>query len=127
MATAFPPSTCNPDTLLKDYPCLQCLDEKQLWAALILILSSICNEGTPSTADELVAASPCWPCYNDKQLMQILISKLAGYAVDNGWLVAGDVADVAGCIVCIDSIHKLKAIALAQFCCMIEGLPAEVL
>jgi hypothetical protein len=125
MARAFT-FTCDPDAFLKEYPCIKCLDKKAKLAVLALILSSICNTGTPSSANELVADAKCWACYNEDEMMTILINLLADYAIGAEFLTVGGLSDIAACINCVDNEHMLKAIILKQFCCLISNEANEL-
>lgn len=117
MARSSTDITCVPSETLGAFPCTDCLNDHQKLALLALLLSAIVNTGTPSSATTLATNAACWKCYDDSSLLSIIVNFFAQYAIAEGYLVAGDLRQLAACLDCEDT-KTLKAI-IAQLLCEI--------
>lgn len=106
-------STCTPNDILDEAPCLSCLSLHELMAVLVYLLSVL--EGTytlPAQLSALLDASACHKCTSDKQKLEgidaILASELTQETVEQ-------LRDRIRCMVCLDP-DSLKAAAIYLIC-----------
>lgn len=102
--------TCDPKSLLDSSPCLACLSEHEMLAALVGVLALAAGKTAAETMDE----SKCFTCLSDKQLLQALITKIGNDALGEGNTVQ-DVIDTFHCLVCATP-KQLKAALIQQLC-----------
>jgi hypothetical protein len=73
---------------LADFPCTQCLSDKELLLILAIALCLILS--TEPEADcvlrNLENVGGCENCYSDRQILEILVKEIIGYGVDNGYI-----------------------------------------
>lgn len=102
--------TCTPSSLLDSVPCLKCLSEKELLAALVGILALSLDK----TFDEAIAESACFTCMSDKQMLEALVILMGNSLLGEG-SSAADVVEQMHCLVCA-SKKQLLAASLYLLC-----------
>lgn len=102
--------TCTPSSLLASEPCIKCLSEKEMWAAIVAILAL--NAGK-SVKDAMKDAA-CFNCMTDSQMLQAALTILGNNLLGETKSLT-DVLNLMKCLVCT-SEHQLKAAALKMFC-----------
>lgn len=115
--------SCTFDTNLKGYPCTPCLDHKEKLAVMVLLMSSMCNRGTPSDAHTIADLSVCNACYNEEEILGIILNILADYAIEAGYIryTTGELRALAACLYCYDE-HMLWAMLATLFCCHLQNV-----
>lgn len=102
--------TCTPASLLASEPCIKCLSEKEMWAAIVAILAL--NAGkTPAT---VMREAACFNCMSEKQMLQGALTVLGSQLLGAETTVSAVLATM-NCLVCA-SESRLKAAALKLFC-----------
>lgn len=103
--------TCTPASLIDSTPCLKCLSEKELLAALVALFAAQADK----TVEEVTEESACYKCLSDKQLLQSLVTILGNTLLGEGETPSSVIEDYH-CLVCLPE-HDLKA-ALVRLICV---------
>lgn len=101
---------CTPSSLLASSPCLACLSERQLLAAMVGIVAI----NTEQSVEDVLKSSSCFMCMSKKQMLQALVT-IMGNQLLGEQTSAQDVIDATKCIQCAPEKQLLAAI-LYQFC-----------
>lgn len=113
--------TCTPSSLLNSVPCMACLSEKQMLAALLAIISLAESKTIPDLLDE----SACFTCMSKKQMLQGLVTVMGNDLLGRDFSDADVIARVK-CLECASQKQILAAL-LYLFCqsvtFSIEALP----
>lgn len=94
----------TPKGLIGANPCLQCLSEKELLAALAGVMAT----GASVSMDSLIQSSKCFNCLSKKEMLQGIIS-IVGQSVLVGHTVSEVIQDMH-CLVCAPEKQLLAAI-----------------
>lgn len=111
--------TCTPDILANAYPCLKCVPESELLAALVAILCLI-NGGT-CDADSVQDDASCMKCLNEHEMFEAIVTVLYNYGISTGAITTGTLLELAGCGLCLDE-KVLKAALVRQICAFFNSL-----
>lgn len=110
------PSECSdPSAALKQYPCLQCLSEKELKAVLVLALA----EAVSDTVPEILEASKCLTCLSPKQRLQSLVSILGGVYLSGSTVT--EIREDIKCLIC-GSDTMIDSALLYEICKLFTSL-----
>ena len=101
---------CTPSSLLKSEPCIKCLSEKELWAAIVAILAISAGQ----TAKTAMNNAACFNCMSEQQMLQGVVTILGNQLLGAGTSPATVLASM-NCLVCA-SESRLKAAALKLLC-----------
>lgn len=112
MAVAENP--CTPNALLDNFPCFQCLSEKELLAVLVLALATGNGNDLSTDLDALMQNSACNACMTDKQMLEAVTALFANYYLTEGFTIA-DIRDDIKCLLCVDP-KRLKAMLTYLIC-----------
>lgn len=93
----------TPSSLLASVPCLQCVSEKELIAALVAILAAAQSK----TVAEAMSESSCFKCLSRKEMLQALVTLMGNELVGEGGLDTV-LADYR-CLPCTDTKALLAA------------------
>jgi hypothetical protein len=110
---------CTPSSLLASNPCMACLSEKQLLAALVGIMAQSLEESLP----DVLKNSACFMCMSKKQMLQALVSIVGNSALGDSESPQS-VIDTYHCLVCA-SEKQLQAAFLWLLCHGFEFTRAE--
>lgn len=91
-------------------PCLQCLSEKELLAALVGILALALDK----TFNQALTESACFTCMSEKQMLQAFVTLMGNYLLGEN-NTAADVVEQMHCLVCAPR-HQLLAASLYLLC-----------
>ena len=108
--------TCTPSALLAVDPCLGCLSEKELLAALVGVMAT----GYGITVPNTLKNSACFTCLSKKQMLQALVS-----IIGNELMTEGDIGSLISSISCLEcaSEKQLLAALLYLICNNLELTP----
>lgn len=95
----------TPSGLTGANPCLQCLSQKELLAALAGVMAT----GAGISMNSLIQSSKCFTCLSDKEMLQGLVS-IVGQSVLTGGATVSDVIEQMHCLVCASEKQLLAAI-----------------
>lgn len=105
--------TCSPPSeLLKVYPCLACLSEKELLAVIVLSMA----QASPLHANNvalLLSDSACFTCLSKKQRLQALAALLGNMGL--GTKTVPEIRDAIKCLLC-GTPNQLWSAALFLYC-----------
>ena len=101
---------CTPSSLMNSSPCLACLSEKQMLAALLAIISLSTSQEVPT----ILKNSACFMCLSKKQMLQGLVT-IMGNQLLGAEFSAEDVVARVKCLQCA-SQKQLTAALLYSFC-----------
>lgn len=104
------PFDCTPSSILASTPCVACLSEKELLAALVAIIAV----SKSKTLKQVLEDSACFTCMSDKQLLQAIVV-IFGNGLLGETHTIQEVIDEMHCLVCA-SDKQLKA-SLVQLLC----------
>lgn len=113
--------TCDKDELLAAFPCVKCLSEHQLIAALVLILCKIVGQSERANCDPayLLSGSACLTCLSEKQMLEAIVALFAQAGIDAGVMEAEtDLREDIACLMCLTP-RQLMAIIINKLC---EGI-----
>jgi hypothetical protein len=96
--------TCTPSELLKLNPCLPCLSEKELLAALVGIFAAV----EEHEVAEVMRNSACFTCMSKKQLLVGLVSLMGQGLLDRQ--TVPEIIDDIRCLECASEKQLLAAI-----------------
>jgi len=103
---------CTPKSLLASNPCLACLSEKELLAALVAIFAST-DENYATNLKLLMQDSACFTCMSKKQMLQALITVMGSKLL--GQRTVAQVIAQYKCLVCSNE-KTLQAALLYMLC-----------
>lgn len=119
--------TCTPDGLLSGTvagtPCLLCASDRQLIAALALIMCKLAGASSRAdcTVETLGPDAACFACMDDHQMFAAFVSMMLTYAVFLGYMEAdGTLLHDAACLTCADP-KLVRAIILQKMCVFIDA------
>ena len=101
---------CTPVSLMQSVPCLQCLSDHELLAALLGILL----ESTGETVAEVMKASSCFTCLSKKQMKQAFVTLMGNNVLGEATSLQGVLKQMA-CLRCANDTQLYAAI-LYEFC-----------
>lgn len=110
---------CTKEGLVETYPCLQCLNNSELWAVLVMILATINNKDVSTDLNEMMEDAACIACLTDKQLFEGLV-KVIGFGVINPETPMDEIRADVKCLLCVDP-KMIKAMALKEFCTWMQA------
>lgn len=93
----------TPASLLGSVPCLQCVSEKELLAALVGILATAQSK----TGAEALSESACFKCVSRKEMLQMLVTMMGNELVGEAGLAT--VISEYKCLSCADEKTLLAA------------------
>ena len=96
--------TCTPSELLKLNPCLPCLSEKELLAALVGIFAA----AEEHAVTDVMKSSACFTCMSKKQLLVGLVSIMGQGLLDRQ--TVPEIIDDIRCLECASEKQLLAAI-----------------
>ena len=102
---------CTPSSLLASTPCLACVSETQLLAALVGIFATAAEKEIPAVLKD----SACFTCMTKKQMLQSLVT-IAGNDLLGERYSAQDVLDSIRCIGQCSTEKQLLAALLYLLC-----------
>lgn len=102
--------TCTPASLIESTPCLKCLSEKELMAALLGIYAAAAEK----TVKSVLVDSACFDCLSKKQMLQALVT-LAGNDLLGERNTVQDIIDEITCLECAGE-KKILAALLYLLC-----------
>lgn len=91
------------------FPCLQCLNESELIALLVLMMSEESGYTLPQDTNKLLNDSACLTCLSDKQLLQSLVALAANDMLDQD-TTANQLREKMKCLVCASRKQLYAAI-----------------
>jgi len=101
---------CTPSSLMASNPCLACLSEKELLAALVGIFAI----SEDLTIAQMLKSSACYKCLSKKQMLQALVT-ISGNNMLGESRTVPDVIAMIKCLECSD--EKSLLAALLWFIC----------
>lgn len=104
------PFVCTPSSLLASSPCLACLSEKQMLAAIVGINAIAMEQAVPDALRD----SSCFMCLSKKEMLQALVTILGNQLLGEG-TTGQELIDSTKCLQCASEKQLLAAI-LWQFC-----------
>lgn len=104
---------CTPSGLLAANPCLQCLSELELLAALVAIFATA-SETYANDVPKLLKDSACLTCLSKKQMFQAVVT-IAGESLLGENTTVQEVIDKMRCLVCSNE-KQLSAAFLFLLC-----------
>lgn len=94
-------ATITPKDLLADYPCFECLSEREMLAVFVLVANELLGTYTlPDQVDEMLSDSACFDCLSDKQKMQAIISAMSQVAYYGTDKTIDDIRNEIKCLLC---------------------------
>lgn len=112
---------CTPKSLLASSPCLQCVSESDLVAALVGILASAADK----TVAEVLEDSACFKCLSEKEMLQALVTVLGNQFIGDREGGVAEVVEDYKCLRCVPK-HTLYA-AIIYLICTFDQLTIEPL
>lgn len=109
---------CTPSSLLNSVPCLECLSEKELLAALFIVLLQY----NDLTVPQAMSSSACFTCMSKKQMLQAIVTIWGNSLLGRDFDAAALLADYK-CVRCA-SDKQLMAGILYMFCLYLNTPPA---
>lgn len=103
---------CTPSSLLASNPCLACLSEKDLLAALVAITATA-SRTYATDLPQLMQDSACFGCLTEKQMFQALVSVFGELLLQDQ--TVPEVIDNMKCLLCAPR-HQLLAAFLYLMC-----------
>lgn len=94
-------TTCTPQEISQEWPCLNCVSEEQLLQALFFVLAEMAGYDMPADLNQLLDDAACFQCLSDRQKLQQTVAVFAKYAVDAETIDTTDVLGQAACIRCL--------------------------
>ena len=104
---------CTPSSLLASNPCLACLSEKELLAALLGVLTLSDELHIP----DVLKNSACFTCLSKKQMLQALVTIMGNNLLGE----AGDVPAVIEEIKCLECASEKQILAALLYLICNEG------
>jgi hypothetical protein len=95
---------CTPSSLVASNPCLACLPEKTLLAALVGVIAIAAEKEQAA----LLVDSACFMCLSEKQMLQALVTIVGNDMLTDS--TVQDVIDEYHCLVCASQKQLLAAL-----------------
>jgi hypothetical protein len=99
---------CTPSSLLASYPCLSCLSEKQMLAAMVGITAYV-SRTYHNNLPLLLKNSACFMCLSKKQMLQAFVTMLGSTMIGDTPGAMQEVIDEMKCLLCASEKQLLAA------------------
>jgi len=110
---------CTPSSLLASYPCLSCLSERHMLAAMVGIMAYV-SRTYANDLPLLLKDSSCFMCMTNKQMLQAFATLLGSSMIGDEEGAMQKVLDKMTCLICARD-KQLRAAFLLLMCHLFNG------